>query len=182
MRWWNNNKRSVGEGENGESPQTSNLHKIASDAKDEYELSCASTTAMLVKGDDEGKRNFTLFRRRRCRTDYDANQEIDQSGLLSKSEQENANANTAVAASLNTAAGRLACQKEGESLLSGFHGALDRDIDVQSVGSTNKSSGDTPTKFNWFGLRRNNQTISPRQEYEKSREYASINEQIMIIA
>ena len=176
MRWWNNNKRSVGQGENGESPQTmSNLHKIASDAKDEHELSCASTTPMLVKGEDEGQRQFLLFRRRRRRTDYDANQEIDQSGLLSKSEQENADANTTVAASMSIAAGRLACQKEGESLLSGS-------LDVQSVESTNKISGDTPTKFNWLGLRRNNQTISPRQEYEKSCEYASINEQIMIIA
>jgi hypothetical protein len=150
MRWWNNNKRSVGDGENGESPQTNNLHKIASDAEDEqYELSGTSTTAMLVKGGDEGQRQFSIFRRRRRRrTDYDANQEIDQSGLLSKSEQENADANTTVAASMNIAAGRLACQK-----------------------------------FNWFGLRRNNQdTISPRQEYEKSCEYASINEQIMIIA
>ena len=186
MRWWNNIKRSVGEGENGESPQTNNLHKkITSDAKDEqYELSGTSTTAMPVKGEDEGQRQFSLFRRRRRRTDYDANQDIDQSGLLSKSEQDNnADANTTVAAVVSTAAGRLACQKEGESLLSGSHGALDRDIDVQSVGSNNiKGSGYTPTKFYWFGLRRNNQTISPRQEYEKSCEYASINEQIMIIA
>ena len=185
MRWWNNNRRSVDEGGNGESPQTNNLHKITSDAKEEHELSCASTTAMLVKGEDEGQRQFSLFRRRRRRTDYDVNQDIiDQSGLLSKSEQDNnTDANTTtVAASMSTAAGRLACQKEGGSLLSGSPGALHREIDVQSVESTNKSSGDIPTKFNWFGLRRNNQTISPRQEYEKSCEYASINEQNKVIA
>lgn len=189
MRWWNNSKRSVGEGENGQTPKTNNLHEIASDAKDEqYEL--PGTSTLPVKGDDEGQRQFSLFRRRRRRTDCDANQDIDKSGLLSKSEQDNnADANTTVAAVMNTAVGQLACQKEGESLLSGSPGTLDRGVhedsfqDVQSVGSANKSSGDTPTKFNWFGLRRNSQTnISPRQEYEKSCEYASINEKNMIIA
>ena len=156
MRWWNNREDRSPDAGNTPSCQSSKCHG------------------------DEGKRRFSLFRGRCSDLNLDLdNKENERSELLSsESDQDSAFANTtvpAVAAVDGLSTSLLDCSNEEIS-----DGGVDEGI-IDDDQSTDRKEIDSSAKFNWFGLLKNNQTVSPCEENKRSCEYTSLDNQTNVV-
>mmetsp|Transcript_19793 Transcript_19793/g.39591 ORF Transcript_19793/g.39591 Transcript_19793/m.39591 type:complete len:597 (+) Transcript_19793:62-1852(+) len=109
---------------------------------------------------DEGRRRFSLFRRRRTNPDVE-NDECEQIELLSSESDQGGSMEVSVAAF------------EGTSLLGCSNDDISNRVDEASIHddqSTDTKEVDPPAKFNWFGLLSKNNQTSSCEENKRSSE------------